>query len=355
MTHPGLRLAALGAFFLALNGAASAAEAPAPSAGAADDSGLVDVVVETSDTVDAGALRAEIGAAIADFAAMTGTQAQRVNAVIRDSGQCFRTGYDFESKTVAFCKNSKVVNYGLDSIDVIDHETFHSLLCGAAPEACTKEALASEEAVSVQEGLADLFAYRLHPDPYFGEDFYVGKPFIREYQSPACYSLTEGPHAKASALTSYLITNDPRGSSLPAIIASKAFSVAGIVAAVGVAEPCLSQDAPGLAAVPLGGVPASQLNRYRLPPGGAVALAFTPNAAFLREFPGFRIQWENENGGPQTQFGITGAVQDGLTTFTVRALGPGFGKVLASVLDNAGRQVGVQVFYFEAAPPSPAP
>lgn len=119
------------------------------------------------------------------------------------STDCLRTGYQFEKKRIVFCSSDKVIHGGKDSKDVIHHEAFHAMLCQLRPNWCTSTSLASDEAITVHEALADFFASHLDDNETFGEGFYHNFDWIRSYQNSLCYSLTSNSYLQAGALNRY--------------------------------------------------------------------------------------------------------------------------------------------------------
>lgn len=116
-------------------------------------------------------------------------------------GNCLRTGYDRKSKEVVFCPGVQVLNSGLNSIDVINHELFHAFLCSFKEDLCSLN-----EKDYLHEALADVFAYKLSPDVYFGENFYVNQSYIRKYITSLNPHLVQGEHELGNAMAGIFIT-----------------------------------------------------------------------------------------------------------------------------------------------------
>lgn len=112
---------------------------------------------------------------------------------------CLRTGYNRRSGSVVFCPNAKVINSGLDSIDVINHELFHAFLCQRSKEICRSDR------DDLHEAMADVFAHRLNPDESFGENYYKDLSLIRPYKTDWRVGLVRSPHEKGLALASAFI------------------------------------------------------------------------------------------------------------------------------------------------------
>ena len=113
---------------------------------------------------------------------------------------CLRTGYNIQQNVVVFCNSDKVINYGLNSLDVFNHELFHAFICNYKSELC-KGTLKTY----IHEGLADYFSYLLNPDLTFGEDYYNNRSYIRNYTTTWREGLIEADHLKGSILVSQLI------------------------------------------------------------------------------------------------------------------------------------------------------
>lgn len=120
-------------------------------------------------------------------------------------GGCFRTGYNFVEKVLLFCQKNDVINMGIENDDIINHELFHYLYCHQFPKNCEKDFIKIVENEAIHEGLADYFSYLLNPDLYFGENFKVGTPYLRQYQNDYCFKLTQTPHLKGNSLTSFIL------------------------------------------------------------------------------------------------------------------------------------------------------
>ena len=113
---------------------------------------------------------------------------------------CLSTGYNIQQNRVVFCNSDKVINYGLNSLDVFNHELFHAFICNYEPELCN-----GAFTKYIHEGLADYFSYLLNPDLTFGEDFYKNRPYIRNYKTSWREGLIEGDHLKGNILVTQMI------------------------------------------------------------------------------------------------------------------------------------------------------
>lgn len=180
---------------------------------------------------------------------------------------CVRTGYNFVSNQVVFCATEKVINHGLDSDDVIYHEMFHAFICNYSRNLC-----GNNMRVDVHEGLADYFAYLINPDAHFGENFYHGFPYIREYRTSMRPGLVQGDHERGNAYVSAFIQ-----SRTPLRNAIRLFSAPPQVEEV--------EDV-------VTGIAKSNLNRYRLRPNEIIGIDFNFAPAAQVE----RVVWKLPNG-----------------------------------------------------------
>jgi hypothetical protein len=147
-----------------------------------------------------------------------------INVAI-DASKCFRTGYDYKANTLKFCKKGNVQNFGLDSVDVINHEVFHYNFCHQYPANCEPAFLKNKDNVAKHEGLADFFSYKMNPDTYFGENFKVGVSHLREYKNDLCYNMVvRSPHLKGSSITGYIINKGFTFNDLKAFFSSFDFA-----------------------------------------------------------------------------------------------------------------------------------
>lgn len=180
---------------------------------------------------------------------------------------CLRTGYDMVKKQIIFCKNNKLISYGLNSIDVFNHELFHALLCYEKAELCS-----GELRLHIHEALADYFAYLLNPDPFFGENFYIDLPFVRNYQTTWREGLVEADHLKGSILVSRLIKTK-----------------SSLKRALTLFE---KEDAPGEVQEKVTGATYSKLNRYRLRKNEEIQFFFK----FSQEAGVAKVAWKVPEG-----------------------------------------------------------
>lgn len=223
---------------------------------------------------------------------------------------CLRTGYNRRTRVVVFCPNQIVKNAGLDSVDVINHELFHALLCELDQNLCESDAYDY-----LHEGLADTFSYQLNPDGSFGEDFYHAHPYIRTYTSTWRVGLVKTEHEKGTALASAFIREKKDLRSLLALFRAE-----------------VPKDE---VTVEVEGREVSRLNRYRIRKGEALrlSLVFHPDAKVAA------VKWI-------TPAGVAVEQQKGFH-FHIRVQ-PEMkqNKTLAIFLAGDGRELGRYSFYF---------
>lgn len=224
-------------------------------------------------------------------------------AIDLNPSECLRTGYQRSTKKVVFCKSPKVINGGLESVDVINHEFFHALFCGKFPALCS-----TDEFDHAHEALADAFAYRLNPDQYFGENFYTDVKYIRPFQTNWLPELVQSEHEQGHALASKIIR-----AGKPLIESLNLFE----------------ERLPSFASVEVEGAPYSRLNRYRLEAGQELKIKFSfdPRAG-VKE-----VQWDLP----------AGVEVDTTVRLTDEFKG---GKAYARFLSHDKKELGRWTFYF---------
>lgn len=258
--------------------------------------------------VDRAHLQKRFEAAYALFSRKIGPLSQDLVISVGDT-DCLRTGYNFVLNKVHFCSNTNVKNHGLDSVDVIHHEFFHAFLCQYKSELCGPDMRAD-----VHEGLADYFSFLLSPDEFFGEEFYLNRPFVRKYKTNWRPGLVQGDHPRGNALASQLIKHR------------------------------LSfKDSLALFNVPINeevsdevtGVPKSHLNRYRLGPDEVMHIEFN----FSPEAQVYRVIWQNVPGIRIKR------IAEKVFTIQVTTK-PASPRILARFLSLDGQELGQRVYYF---------
>lgn len=223
---------------------------------------------------------------------------------------CLRTGYDRESKEVVFCAGKNVINAGLDSIDIINHELFHAFICSYNENLCDLK-----EKDYVHEALADTFAYHLQPDDVFGENFYKNQLYLRKYKSTYRAGLVQGEHEKGNALSAQFIREKtPLIQVLP-----------------------MFQDAHPEEEVEdiITGAPKSKLNRYRLPLNQAMQIEFQ-----FAEIAGVHsVEWNVPEG--------VEVKATSLTSFEIKMTqDPESSKGFSVFLAEDGTELGRRAYYF---------
>lgn len=222
---------------------------------------------------------------------------------------CLRTGYNFVHNKVFFCPNKNVLNYGLNSVDVVNHELFHAFLCNHKPVLCGENMRAD-----VHEGLADYFSYLLTPDESFGEHFYHQRPYVRRYHRTWRSGLVESDHARGNVYASELIQS------------RKTLKAALLL---------FDREIQSEVIVEVSGAEVSQLNRYRLALNQSMIIEFK----FLPEAKVAKVEWENVPGMVIRRLSAT--------TFEVRLTSrPATPKITASFFSPKGHQLGFKYFYF---------
>ena len=230
--------------------------------------------------------------------------------VLVNPGQCLRTGYDRIRKAVIFCPGRNVRAMGMKSSDVIHHEFFHALLCQYRPELCERD-----KSEALHEALADTFSYKLMPDEKFGEDFYLDRPYVRSYLTHWRPGLVQGAHEKGSALAALFIAERKKLGELLSL-----FDV---------------PEAQEEVTDTVSGVSHSRLNRYRLPVGSPMKIAFQfAEAAKVKS-----VEWTLPSGIKATRL-TPKSFQLEITT-DIRA-----SKGFAHFLSEDGRELGRRTYYF---------
>lgn len=223
---------------------------------------------------------------------------------------CLRTGYNRRTSEVVFCPNDNVIEAGLRSEDVINHELFHAFLCQYKAELCQ-----SDLNDDLHEALADVFAYQLNPDRLFGEKFYRTHPYMRTFDSSWREGLVKSEHEKGTALASRFIREKR---TLKRLL------------------PLFNQEKPSPEVfVSVEGREASQLNRYRLKKDEIMKLSFT----FSPEANVTGVKWNS----PQ---GVTIKSADNFQFDIQITSGPKQSKSLAIFLSQEGTELGRYSFYF---------
>jgi hypothetical protein len=103
-----------------------------------------------------------------------------VKVELRDE-KCERSGFDFASGTLRFCRQDGVQALGTQSEDVLAREVFAALFCKSYPIVCSSLSFQGERTREFVLGAGEYFAYEQKHDSFFGEDFFSQKPFVYKY------------------------------------------------------------------------------------------------------------------------------------------------------------------------------
>jgi hypothetical protein len=259
------------------------------------------------------------------------------------------TGYDLERDSIGFPKAGNLINRGLDSEDVIDHEIFHALVARRFPHTSTTEAMASQDGSRLHEGLADFFAYKLNPDQHFGENYRSDKPYLRDYDNELSISLSPGSHAQGNAITAHLLHSGVELAQVREFLQAGDFSLKALQEVSPRLKADLQRD-EAFGVEQLSNYPNSALKRYRIEPGRPLQLDFRPNSALLQAHPDFRVAWSTMEGLPSREFVIRSQDQ---RRFEVAATPQSRPEKLLAVFFDGQSQIGCQPYYLSAARESP--
>lgn len=223
---------------------------------------------------------------------------------------CLRTAFNRESREVEFCPGKNVINAGLDSVDIINHELFHAFICSYDSNLCDMK-----EKDYLHEALADTFAYNLQPDDVFGENFYKNQLYLRKYKTTYRPGLVQGEHEKGNALSAQFIREKT-----PLIKVLPMFHEADIAEEV---EDIVT------------GAPKSKLNRYRLPLNQSIQIEF-----LFAEIAGVHsVEWTVPEGVEVNAHS--------LTSFEIKMTSdPETSKGFSVFLAEDGTELGRRAYYF---------
>ena len=221
-----------------------------------------------------------------------------------DAAETLSTGYNAETATISFPPSAKLIDRGLESVDVVDHEIFHALVAQRFPAANSEQALNSLEGQRLHEGLADYFAYKMNPDPLFGENYRKDKDYLRRYDNDLTISLSPGSHAQGNALTAHLLREQVELSEIRNFLQSGDFRLEALAQATPKLKEALERDASFAVEQLVGHYPPSKLNRYRVQPGQPLEVNFQANPSLLQAHPNFRVDWTTMEGIPSQHYSI---------------------------------------------------
>ena len=301
------------------------------------------VGAEAVDPASVEKLRATAQRALDFFQENFGTAVRPLKFDLGGGTTSLHTGYNLETDTIGFPKMKNVKNSGLDSVDIINHEIFHALICQNYPNTCTAAQMADPAVLRLHEGLADYFAYLLNPDEHFGEDYLVQKPYLRSYQNDLTISLAPGPHAQGSALTSHLRKNNIGKEHLKEFLTQREFSLAGLSTLTPGLKKDLETDASFALPETVTNYKPSPTRRYRLQDGLPLHVEFNPNDALQQAHPQLHLDWSLESGLPSQHYVIQ---QEGQRGFAVSSKPGAEGEKVLALLYDGTRLLGSRPFYF---------
>lgn len=249
-----------------------------------------------------------------------------------------RTGYNVQDHIVHFPGGSDLIDAGLRSDDVVNHEIFHALVCQAYPNLPVEG-----EAEALHEALADYFAYLLHPDESFGEDYQIGKPHLRQYHNDYSIKLAAGSHAKGNAITSLLLKYQIQPQEIREFLTRGDFSLQGLGGLRPDLHQALEVDSSFELVSRVANYPESAIHRYRISPEKPLSIDFVPNAQLLQQHPRFKIEWVPSKPTPSVQYRIGQVTANG---FTVEPSSLAEPEKFLAVAYDAEKVIGFQPFYF---------
>lgn len=254
-----------------------------------------------------------------------------------------RAGYNLVDDVISLPQLGNVVNAGLDSADIINHEIFHALVLDAYPRLPSSEDGVAG-AVRLHESLADYFAHSLEPDPHFGEGYYIGQPYVRRYRTDLRLNLAAGAHAQGNALTTLLLEHGVTHQEVRSFLESGDFQLEALGKASPHLLPALQNELQLEVSdrVVSDGYSHSPKGRYWLEQA-PLELSFVPNPRVLEEHPGFHVVWCDTDGQPSPGFVFEEIAPH---TFSITGLaGAGTEKVIARFCDG-DKVIGFRPFYF---------
>lgn len=256
------------------------------------------------------------------------------------------TGYNAETDTINFPEARNLMDRGLESVDVVDHEIFHALVAQRFPASSTPKALNSLEGQRLHEGLADYFAYKMNPDPLFGENYRKDQDYLRSYQNDLTISLAPGGHAQGNALTAHLLR---AGVELPQVrefLESGTFELGALARTSPSLQAALERDASFAVEHQVHPYPPSAIQRYRIQPGQPLEVDFLPNQALQQAHPNFRVDWSTMQGQPSRHYQIEKG-PDG-QSFQVNATAESQPEKLLARYFDGEKLLGSKPFYLSA-------
>lgn len=256
------------------------------------------------------------------------------------------TGYDAETATISFPEARNLIDRGLESVDVVDHEIFHALVAQRFPATSTPEALKSLEGQRLHEGLADYFAYKMNPDPLFGENYRKDKDYLRRYENDLTVSLSPGSHAQGNAITAHLLREKVGLTEIREFLHSGDFCLQALAEVSPKLKQALERDASYTVDQQVSHYPTSKLNRYRIQPGKPLEVNFQPNEPLLQAHPNFRVDWTTLEGIPSRHYTIES--QDGRHFRVASSAHSRAEKLIARYYDGS-KLIGSEPYYLSNA------
>lgn len=253
------------------------------------------------------------------------------------------TGYNLESDTISFPKTKHVVNLGLDSVDVIDHEIFHALVARRFPHTSTPEKMKDPDGLRLHEGLADYFAYKLHPDRYFGENYRDDKEYLRDYNTQLAVSLAPGSHAQGNAITSLLLREGVELAQIRQFLERGEFTLEALQEISPELKTALQRDASFAVSQRVPNYPQSAIHRYRIEPSRPLQVEFEPNGPLLEAHPDFRVAWSTMEGLPSQHYQIEAKASH---QFEVKSWEKSRPEKLLALFYDGKSLIGSQPYYF---------
>ncbi|MBX3166613.1 MAG: hypothetical protein KF760_04340 [Candidatus Eremiobacteraeota bacterium] len=263
-----------------------------------------------------------------------------------EAQETLSTGYNAETATICFPEVRNLIDRGLDSVDVVDHEIFHALVARRFPSTGGPEVLNSSEGQLLHESLADYFAYKMNPDPHFGENFRKDKEFLRSYHNDLTVSLSPGSHAQGNALTAHLLREQVELPQIRQFLQAGDFRLAALQQVSPGLKQALARDASFAVEQRVRQYPPSALNRYRIQPGRPLEVDFQPNAALLEAHPNFRVDWSTMEGVPSRHYIMES--QDG-RHFQIESTPQSRPEKLLARYYDGPRLIGSQPYYLSSA------
>lgn len=269
---------------------------------------------------------------------------------IGSSSKSLRTGYDFKENILNFPAIEGVNSFGLESADVIHHETFHFLTCRNFPYLCVPQLLKSKEALVLHEALADYFSYHLNPDQNFGDGYFSDGRSMRKYKNDLLFSLAEGPHAQGNALTKYLIQNNISLSEIATFLSHQNFLIEDLINLNPQLKKQVLKDIQIRIEENVQNYPASSIKKYRISNSTPLLLQFTPNQDLLTYAPNLEIIWVTESGQKSDSFNIQQKTTPAPNLeFEVSPLTNARSEKMIALITSNGKILGSRTYYFGPA------